>query len=166
MIQIIIWPAAFRWDEDAICAGWFWHAALHASTCFSWSVRFQNIILFVFMYVAHEEIRIFALRTLISISLFLLAHVFPRLSRQLLHFSSFLPHKSSLSLCLSLYLWICGRDELTICCSGRAWKGLEGERGSQTGRDGWEGEALCVNCDGSQNRTELKFWEVTGCEGW
>lgn len=59
-------------------------------------------------------------------------------------------HSSPISL-PSLYPSICGRDELTICCSGRAWKGLRGREGVR--QRGGEQEVLWY-CNCSQNRIE------------
>ena len=106
MLKIIIWPGAIRWDEDAICAGRFWNASLHAQCVylcvFVWS--YLNSLqgfgfrcgLGVYVYglsIHQNSPPPFSLPLLISPSL-------PPSHRQrfswLLHFLSFLPHQPSL----------------------------------------------------------------------
>ena len=72
---------------------------------------------------------------------------------------SILPPPSAFS--LSLYPSICGRDEVTICCSERAWEGLRGREGVRHG--GGESErAVLWYCNFSQSRSEVNWGEEKG----
>lgn len=80
-----------------------------------------------------------------------------------------LPPPSAFS--LSLYPSICGRDEVTICCSERARKGLRGERERESDRMG-ESKQCCdiviavkVELNWGEQRGDVCSDSVTAVEG-
>lgn len=110
MLKIIIWPGAIRWDEDAICAGRFCNASLHA----------QCVYLCVFLWSDLNSPQVFGFHTEFGVYVYGLSihqnfaphlSLSPSLSKSLppslppshrhrfswlLHFLSFLPHQPSL----------------------------------------------------------------------
>lgn len=126
MLKIIIWPSAIRWDEDAICAGTFWDAC---PVCVGLRLSAYTLICDLIWILSKGD------GLCCVFSLFM--HVDPlHLTRTythrvgLLHFP-ILPPPSAFS--VSLYPSICRRDEVTICCSVKAWKGLMGREKVRVG---------------------------------
>lgn len=126
MLKIIIWPSAIGWDEDAICAGTFWDAC---PVC-----RFASESVHAYMWSNFNSQQ----RRWFVLCIFSVYARGPSASHShihkhrvgLLHFP-ILPPPSAFS--VSLYPSICRRDEVTICCSVKAWKGLMGREKVRVG---------------------------------